>query len=315
MAAAAASTPTSTARCSAAARSLFRDAEGNFSLLAGARARGLPPRRRRGRDQVGPAQGPGRRGRAPDRAARLHLRDGLRPRRSTARRRFLTGDLAARATATVHEQIEDSGAPRAAARALRGPARVPRAWHLDREFSHLFRGHVDARRGERAASASTATATCAWSTTASSRRAETLEAERPRLPPDPARGVEGARGRGAHARARLRAARSASRSATRARTSASPRVVGRFFLVANGLERDDDPRGPRTERDGHRGPQRRGLLRGRRPDARRALADAGRLRAPPLRCRSRASSPCGPRGRSQSRPSCSRSPRRCPCRA
>ena len=35
--------------------SLFRTGEGDFTLLAGARARGLPPGRRGGGDQVGPA--------------------------------------------------------------------------------------------------------------------------------------------------------------------------------------------------------------------------------------------------------------------
>ncbi len=38
--------------------------------------------------------------------------------------------------------------------------------------------------------------------------------------------------------ARLRGARSASASATRARTSRWPRSCGRFFLVANAVEKD-----------------------------------------------------------------------------
>ena len=58
---------------------------------------------------------------------------------------LLTGDLQPREGETVHDQIEESGAPGAAARALRrAGSSTTRPWHLDREFSHLFRGTVDA---------------------------------------------------------------------------------------------------------------------------------------------------------------------------
>ena len=51
---------------------------GQLLDAAGARARGLPPRRGRGRDQVRPPRAPGAGGRAADRPDRLHLRGRLR---------------------------------------------------------------------------------------------------------------------------------------------------------------------------------------------------------------------------------------------
>lgn len=56
---------------------------------------------------------------------------------------FLTGDLQPREDASVHEQIERSGAPRLLLDTY--PCRIEyhAPWHTDRLFSHLFRGAVD----------------------------------------------------------------------------------------------------------------------------------------------------------------------------
>ena len=142
-------------------------------------------------------------------------------------------------------------------------------------------------------SPSTATATCGWSTTARSSRAHARRRARARLPPDPARGLQGARGRPPHAGARLRAGGDASRSATRARTSAPPPAVGTFWLVANALEKDPtmaEALADRGERARRRGALRRRRLRGRDHRAGRAPLSAAqpgrrpnqaRLSAPP----------------------------------
>ena len=88
---------------------------GRLHAAAGACARGLPPRRRGGGDQVRPPQGAGHGGRAPARPELLHLRGGLGP---GDRRR---GDLAHRRASAgrrqrrVHELIERTGRPGAAA--------------------------------------------------------------------------------------------------------------------------------------------------------------------------------------------------------
>ena len=56
---------------------------------------------------------------------------------------FLTGDHQPREGATVHEQIERSGAPRLLLDSFPGRIEHHTPWHTDRLFSHLFRGNVD----------------------------------------------------------------------------------------------------------------------------------------------------------------------------
>jgi HAD superfamily hydrolase (TIGR01484 family) len=56
---------------------------------------------------------------------------------------FLTGDLQPREDATVHQQIERSGAPQLLLESFPGRLEDHAPWHTDRLFSHLFRGHVD----------------------------------------------------------------------------------------------------------------------------------------------------------------------------
>jgi phosphoglycolate phosphatase len=56
---------------------------------------------------------------------------------------FLTGDLRPGENGTVHEQIERSGAPRLLIETFPGRIEYHSPWHVDRQFSHLFRGNVD----------------------------------------------------------------------------------------------------------------------------------------------------------------------------
>jgi phosphoglycolate phosphatase len=56
---------------------------------------------------------------------------------------FLTGDLKPSPERTVYQQIEEAGAPVLLLRQFEGRLEYHDPWHLDRHFSHLFRGEVD----------------------------------------------------------------------------------------------------------------------------------------------------------------------------
>ncbi len=82
---------------------------------------------------------------------------------------FLTGDWQPREGETIHEQIEESGAPELLLATTRAGSSTHTPWHLDREVSHLFRGLVDTVEADELL-AEQGTAGCGWSTTARSGR-------------------------------------------------------------------------------------------------------------------------------------------------
>jgi hypothetical protein len=57
---------------------------------------------------------------------------------------LLTGDLVPHDGKTIHDLIEDSGAPRLLLDSYPGRLEYHSPWHRNREISHLFRGLVDA---------------------------------------------------------------------------------------------------------------------------------------------------------------------------
>jgi HAD superfamily hydrolase (TIGR01484 family) len=122
--------------------SLLRDAEGDFSLLA---VRALEACHRAGVEVVIDS---GRRKAQVYEDARLiaqpayiyEMGCGLVDGDEEV---FLTGDLQPRDDATVHEQVERSGAPRLLLESYPGRLEYHSPWHTDRLFSHLFRGNVD----------------------------------------------------------------------------------------------------------------------------------------------------------------------------
>ena len=61
-----------------------------------------------------------------------------------AEEHWLTGDLMPSPEATIHDQIERSGAPALLLETYAGRLEYHDPWHLQREVSHLFRGLVDA---------------------------------------------------------------------------------------------------------------------------------------------------------------------------
>ena len=122
--------------------SLFRDADGNFTLLA---ARGLEACHRAGVEVVIKS---GRRRAQVMEDARLigqssyifevgcgMVIDGEET--------FLTGDLQPRNGKTINALVEESGAPRLLLETYAGRLEYHAPWHLNREVSHLMRGLVD----------------------------------------------------------------------------------------------------------------------------------------------------------------------------
>jgi phosphoglycolate phosphatase len=61
---------------------------------------------------------------------------------------LLTGDVQPRDGKTVHDLIEESGAPKLLLDTYRGRLEYHSPWHLNREISHLFRGLVDANEAD-----------------------------------------------------------------------------------------------------------------------------------------------------------------------
>jgi phosphoglycolate phosphatase len=122
--------------------SLFRTAEGDFTLLA---ARALEACHRAGAEVVIKS---GRRRAQVMEDARLlgqtsyifEVGSGLV---IDGELTFLTGDLQPREGLTIHAQIERSGAPALLLERYAGRLEPHSPWHVDREVSHLFRGHVD----------------------------------------------------------------------------------------------------------------------------------------------------------------------------
>jgi phosphoglycolate phosphatase len=124
--------------------SLFRTAEGDFTLLA---ARALEACHRAGAEVVIKS---GRRRAQVMEDARLLGQSSYIFEVGTGmvidgELTFLTGELQPREGQTIHDQIADSGAPELLLRSYEGRLEPHVPWALDREVSHLFRGRVDER--------------------------------------------------------------------------------------------------------------------------------------------------------------------------
>jgi phosphoglycolate phosphatase len=124
--------------------SLFRTAEGDFTLLA---ARALEACHRAGAEVVIKS---GRRRAQVMEDARLMGQTSYIFEVGTGmvvdgELTFLTGDLQPRDGLTIHAQIAEAGAPDLLLERYAGRLEFHAPWHLDREVSHLFRGLVDPR--------------------------------------------------------------------------------------------------------------------------------------------------------------------------
>ncbi len=130
--------------------SLFRDADGDFTLLA---ARGLEACHRAGAEVVIKS---GRRQAQVAEDARLigqtsyifEVGCGLVV---DGEETYLTGDLQPRDGRTIHQLIEEPARRSSCWSAYAGRLEYHAPWHQDREVSHLMRGRVDAGCRRRAA--------------------------------------------------------------------------------------------------------------------------------------------------------------------
>lgn len=122
--------------------SLFRTAEGDFTLLA---ARALEACHRAGAEVVIKS---GRRRAQVMEDARLigqsayifEVGSGMV---IDGELTFLTGDFQPREGETIHAQIEATGAPALLLKRYTGRLEAHSPWHANREVSHLFRGLID----------------------------------------------------------------------------------------------------------------------------------------------------------------------------
>ena len=169
---------------------------------------------------------------------------------------LLTGEMAPDEDGTDLRADRGARHPEAALRALRGPARVPRALApRPRPLPPLPR-QGRRRRGQPAARRARRTTTCGCSTTARSAARCRRSRAHPRLPPGPEAGQQGGRGRRPRPRPRLRPAPSCIAVGDSVEDLEVAAAVGRFFVVANGPERDPGLRAALAalgQRHGHRG--------------------------------------------------------------
>jgi len=220
--------------------SLFRDAEGAFTMLA---ARGLEACHRAGAEVVIKS---GRRKAQVMEDARLlgqtayiyEVGCGLS---IEGEERFLTGELQPIPERNVHEQIDDSGAPALLLAAYAGRLETHAPWHSGREFSHLMRGLVDAAVANELLAAHGHGNLRLVDNGAISRRETQLELEAtPHAYHLIPRTASKARAVAEHMRARGYAPDECIAIGDSREDVGAAEFVGRFFLVANAVERDPD---------------------------------------------------------------------------
>jgi len=218
--------------------SLFRDHEGDFTLLP---ARALEACHRAGVEVVLKS---GRRKTQVMEDARLlgqtsyiyEVGSGLH---IDGEDTYLTGDLQPREGSTVHDQIEASGAPALLLDQYAGRFEYHEPWHLGREFSHIFRGLVDTDEAD-ALMAEHGHGGLRLVDNGSISPKETLQ-DLPRPPhcyhliP---RAASKAAAVAAHMRARGYAPEETIAVGDSREDIGVAEVVGRFFLVANAVDKD-----------------------------------------------------------------------------
>jgi HAD superfamily hydrolase (TIGR01484 family) len=153
---------------------------------------------------------------------------------------FLTGDFEPRADETVYEQIERSGAPRLLLESFPGRIEYHSPWHVDRLFSHLFRGNVDLGEVESLFAEHGHAGLRLVDNGITERRSESLVPETLHTYHLIPRGAGKGQAVALHMRRRgLDPSECIAIGDSRGDLEVAG-VVGRFFLVANGLEKDPE---------------------------------------------------------------------------
>ena len=218
--------------------SLFRDADGGFTLLA---ARALEACFRGGVEVVIKS---GRRKAQVMEAARLlgqtsyifEVGSGVV---IDGEETFVTGDWQPRDGVSIHDQIERSGAPAVLLERYAGRLEPHAPFHLERQVSHLMRGLVDVDEANALLEAQGHDGLRLVDNGAIAPKPSLPDLEGPphsyHLVPA---GVSKARGVAAHMRARGYAVEECVGVGDSREDLGVADVVGRFFLVANAVEKD-----------------------------------------------------------------------------
>jgi hydroxymethylpyrimidine pyrophosphatase-like HAD family hydrolase len=220
--------------------SLFHDADGNFTLLP---ARAIEACHRAGVEVVLKS---GRRKAQVMEDARLigqtayiyEMGCGLV---IDGEETLLTGDLVLSDGKTIHDKIEESGAPRLLLDTYDGRLEYHAPWHLNRDISHLFRGLVDAMEADRLLEEHGFGNLRLVDNGVISRKETLMYLEAPphayHLIPRQASKADAV---GRHMRVRGYAPEECIALGDSREDIGVAAVVGRFFLVANAVEKDPD---------------------------------------------------------------------------
>jgi hypothetical protein len=153
---------------------------------------------------------------------------------------FLTGDLDPTAGRTVYRQVEESGAPALLLETYPGRLEYHAPWHVDRQFSHLFRGNVDLAEVDALFQAHGHSHLRLVDNGITERRSETLEVDLIHTYHLIPRAAGKGNAVATHMRRRgLSPDECIAIGDSRGDLEVAA-VVGRFYLVANALERDPD---------------------------------------------------------------------------
>lgn len=152
---------------------------------------------------------------------------------------FLTSGLVPRADATVNAQIAATGAPELLLEAFAGKLEYHDPWHHGREFSHLFRGDVDVAAADRLLAEHDLDFLRLVDNGGIHRQSRTLDIDGPgrafHLIP---REASKAGAVEHHRRVRGYAAEECIAAGDSSEDLGAAAVVGTFWMMANGLERD-----------------------------------------------------------------------------
>jgi hydroxymethylpyrimidine pyrophosphatase-like HAD family hydrolase len=149
---------------------------------------------------------------------------------------MMTGDFELDPDKTVVEQISERGVPEFLFESFPGRLEFHEPWHVDRTLSHLFRGHVETAEANRLLEEAGHGDLRLLDNGAISRKMPGIEVTHAyHLVP---KGVSKARAVAAHARARGYAIEETIAVGDSTEDLEVAPSVGRFFMVANGPERD-----------------------------------------------------------------------------
>jgi hydroxymethylpyrimidine pyrophosphatase-like HAD family hydrolase len=153
---------------------------------------------------------------------------------------FLTGDLQSDPDRTVYETVEASGAPALLLDAYAGRLEYHSPWHVDRQFTHLFRGDVDTREVDELFKRHGHEHLRLIDNGITERRSPTLQVETIHTYHLVPRAAGKANAVAAHMRRRGLSPEECIAIGDSRGDLEVAGVVSRFYLVANALERDPD---------------------------------------------------------------------------